>query len=259
YVNETLVKKMGWTQPLGKHIDNGNFKNRVVGVVRDFHFQSLHTPVEPLYIFFNWFDFEGATPLQRAVAQSYLYIKIADDDVPGTLAFLEDTFTRLDPAHPFEYRFLDDILDRQYAPERRQMQLIGLFAAVCILISCLGLFGLSAFTTAQRTKEIGVRKILGASTSRIILMLFRDVVGLILAGSHRVPGCRGVLSRGRVSHRRPAILPNGQGEPRFGAAIRGIGQGPDESRQSRKPRSPALDFTVAIEQATVVGSGWGEI
>lgn len=181
YVNETLVKKMGWSQPLGKHIDNGNFRNRVVGVVRDFHFQSLHTPVEPLYIFFNWFDFEGSTPLQRAVAQSFLYIKIADEDIAGTLDFLEDAFTRLDPAHPFEYRFLDDILGRQYASERRQMQLIGIFAAVCILISSMGLFGLSAFTTAQRTKEIGVRKILGASTPRIIFILFKDVVGLILA------------------------------------------------------------------------------
>ena len=183
YVNETLVRKMGWTQPLGKHIDNGNFRNRVVGVVRDFHFQSLHTPVEPLYIFFNWFDFEGVSPLQRAVAQSYLYLKIADDDVPGTLAFLEETFTELDPAHPFEYRFLEDILDRQYASERRQMQLIGVFAGVCILISSMGLFGLSAFTTAQRTKEIGVRKILGASTPRIILILFKDVAGLILAAA----------------------------------------------------------------------------
>jgi putative ABC transport system permease protein len=181
YVNETLVKKMGWTQPLGKHIDNGNFRNRVVGVVRDFHFQSLHTPVEPLYIFFNWFDFEGATPLQRAILQSYLYVKITSEDVPGTLALLEDMFNRLDPARPFEYRFLDDILDRQYASEHRQMQLIGIFAGVCIFISCMGLFGLSAFTTAQRTKEIGVRKILGASTSRIILTLFKDVVGLIVA------------------------------------------------------------------------------
>lgn len=180
YVNETLVRKMGWDNPLGKHIDNGNFNNRVVGVVRDFHFQSLHVPVEPLYIFYNWIDFEGVDALNRAVSQSYLYIKIAPDDTASTLAFLADKFAGYDPKHPFEYRFLDDILDRQYASERRQMQLIGIFAAVCILISCMGLFGLSAFTTSQRTKEIGIRKILGASTSQIILLLFRDIVGLIL-------------------------------------------------------------------------------
>jgi len=180
YVNESLVRKMGWTQPLGKYIDNGNFRNRVVGVVRDFHFQSLHMPIEPLYIFFNQINFEGVSALQRAVSQSYLYIRIADDGVPGTIEFLEEKFNEFDAAHPFEYRFLGDILDNQYASERRQMQLIGIFAGVCILISTMGLFGLSAFTTAQRTKEIGIRKILGASTPGIIILLFKDVAALIL-------------------------------------------------------------------------------
>lgn len=183
YVNETLVKKMGWQNPLGKHINNGNFNNRVVGVVRDFHYQSLHMAVEPLYIFFNFVDFEGMNALNRAVVQTYLYIKIDGEDTAGTLTFLEERFGEYDPRHPFEYRFLDDVLEQQYASERRQMQLIGLFAAVCILISCLGLFGLSAFTTVQRTKEIGIRKILGASTPRIIAILFKDIVWLIVGAS----------------------------------------------------------------------------
>lgn len=183
YVNETFVKKMGWENPLGKNVSNGTFDNRIVGVVRDFHFQSLHMPVEPLYIFFNWFDFDGVDALNRAVAQSYLYIKIADHDVPNSLSFLEERFSEYDPAHPFEYRFLDEVIDQQYASERRQMQLIGIFAGVCILISCMGLFGLSAFTTAQRTKEIGIRKILGASTPRIIGILFKDIVWLILGAA----------------------------------------------------------------------------
>lgn len=183
YVNETMVKKMNWQEPLGKHIDNGFFRNRVVGVVRDFHFQSLHTPVEPLYIFYNWLDFEGMDALNRAVVSSYLYIRISDADVPGTLSYLQDKFAGYDPAHPFEYRFLDDVLDQQYASESRQMALIGVFSAVCILVSCLGLFGLSAFTTSQRTKEVGIRKVLGASNGRIILMLFKDMAGLILAAA----------------------------------------------------------------------------
>ena len=103
--------------------------------------------------------------------------------MPKTLSFLRTKFSEFDPAHPFEYEFLDEMLDRLYVSERRQMTLIAVFASVCILISCLGLFGLASFTTAQRTKEIGVRRVLGASRQSIILLLFKDIVGLILVAS----------------------------------------------------------------------------
>ena len=131
----------------------------------------------------NNFDFEQMNPLQRRVVTLSLIISIADEDIQETLTFLQRKFSEYDPTHPFEYVFFDDLLDRLYVSEQRQIQLIGLFAGICILISCLGLFGLASFTTAQRTKEIGIRKILGASSSRIIMLLFRDIVGLILVAS----------------------------------------------------------------------------
>jgi putative ABC transport system permease protein len=131
----------------------------------------------------NNFDFEQMNPLQRRVVTLTLIISIANENVQDTLSFLQDKFSEYDPTHPFEYVFFDDLLDQLYVSEQRQIQLIGLFAGICILISCLGLFGLASFTTAQRTKEIGIRKILGASSSRIIILLFRDIVGLILVAS----------------------------------------------------------------------------
>jgi putative ABC transport system permease protein len=92
-------------------------------------------------------------------------------------------FARLDPEHPFEYRFLDDSLDRLYLSERRLMSLIGIFAGVCIFVACLGLFGLAAFTTEQRTREIGVRKVFGASARQIIALLAQHILLLVIIGS----------------------------------------------------------------------------
>lgn len=182
-VNETAVKKMGWRDPLGKRIHSGPFKNKVIGVVKDFHFHSLHHPVEPLFIHMATSDFSDFDRLNKAIMVQTLMIKVSEEDVAGTIRFLENKWREYDPKHPFEYRFLSDVLDQLYDSEQRQMQMIGIFAGICILISCLGLFGLASFTTAQRTKEIGIRKILGATPGRIILMLFRDIVGLILIAS----------------------------------------------------------------------------
>jgi putative ABC transport system permease protein len=182
-VNETLVRQMGWDDPLGRRVFSGTFQNRVIGVMRDFHLHSLHRPVEPLFVFGFDSDLSDLDPLNRALISRILLIRIADHDVPGTLAFLRERWLDYMPAQPFEYAFLSDILDGLYASERRQMQLIAVFAGVCILISCLGLFGLAAFTTAQRTKEIGVRRILGASTIGVVALLFRQIAVLIVAAS----------------------------------------------------------------------------
>ena len=178
-VNEAMVRKMGWTQPLGKRIADG----RVIGVVRDFNYESLRTQVAPLMIPRIKLDFTGMRPEFRVRPSRMMVLNIAGIDVQRTLASIRDVLARLDPKHSFEYQFFDESLDQLYTSERKIMELTGIFAAVCVFISCLGLFGLSAFTTEQRTKEIGVRKVLGATPVQIILMLSRAALVLVLIAS----------------------------------------------------------------------------
>jgi putative ABC transport system permease protein len=163
--NEAMVKKMGWDEPLGQHLA----ENKVIGVVKDFNFVSLHSPVEPMGI-------ERYKDMAKRLKDTFgeeppmlhMTLHISDKNRSETLAFLEEKFTEFDPEHVFKYEFLEDILDAHYLSEKRLIKLIGSFGGICIFVSCLGLFGLSAFTTEQRTKEIGIRKVLGASTWRII-------------------------------------------------------------------------------------------
>jgi putative ABC transport system permease protein len=172
-VNETMVKNRGWKDPLGKKIQINQNSGRVVGVVTDFHFRSLHNAMEPLII----------QQLGDGGSQRVLILKISDKEVPRTLSFLQKKFAEYDPRHSFDFVFLDDAVDKLYMSERRLMKMTGIFSGICIFISCLGLFGLASFTTEQRRKEIGIRKVLGASASQIIMMLASKILWLVLAGS----------------------------------------------------------------------------
>jgi putative ABC transport system permease protein len=184
-VNETLAKARGWKDPLGKRMQLGGMSGRVIGVTKDFHFKSLHSPVEPLALwqYDNDENFQDFPASQRDILQRVMMVHIADNDVQQTLKFLQDKFAEYDPRHPFEYAFLDDAIDKLYMSEERLMKMTGIFSGICIFISCLGLFGLASFTTEQRSKEIGIRKVLGASSSQIVLMLARKTLWLVLAGS----------------------------------------------------------------------------
>ena len=177
-VNETMVKKMGWDQALGKHINNG----KVIGVVEDFHYDSLKNTLEP-FVLIRFNGTKNVNAQNRNLLIMNLIVNIKAEDTFKTLSFLEEKFAEFDPQHPFEFEFLDDSLNKMYLDEQRQMELIGIFAGVCIFISCMGLFGLAAFTTEQRTKEIGIRKVIGASTIQIITMLARNVMMLVLIGA----------------------------------------------------------------------------
>jgi putative ABC transport system permease protein len=179
-VNEALVRLMGWRNPIGKRM--GLRGRTVIGVVRDFNFKSLHTPVEPIVLYEGRSNFSAIPPDLRPFKQQFLVLDVAADDLGGTLDFIRETLHRFDAVHPFEYRFLDDALGDQYVAEQRLMRLIGTFSGICIFVACLGLFGLATFTTARRTKEIGIRKVLGASTSQIVALLSRRMVLLVLAG-----------------------------------------------------------------------------
>lgn len=187
-VNEAMVRRMGWDEPLGKQAvvpggPGGVSQGRVIGVVSDFNFQSLRSAVEPLAMYSFVDDFSNVDEINRPFVRRFLMLNIAGEEVAGVLRTLEQKFAELDPTHPFEYLFLDDSLNELYASEQNLMTLVGIFAAVCILIACLGLYGLSAFTTEQRTKEIGIRKVLGASSLQIVTMLARNVLLLVLAGA----------------------------------------------------------------------------
>jgi putative ABC transport system permease protein len=180
-VNEALVREMGWTNPIGKRM--GLRGGEVIGVVRDFNFKSLHRPVEPLVMYEAPTSFANIPAELRPLQNRFLVLDVATRDLSGTLAFVERTLRKFDPEHPFEYRFLDEQLGRQYSAEQHLMKLIGVFAAICVFVACLGLFGLATFTTARRTKEIGIRKVLGATTAQIVALLSARTVLLVAIGS----------------------------------------------------------------------------
>jgi putative ABC transport system permease protein len=181
-VNETLVKQMGWTNPIGKRIQ-ANGDGRVVGVVQDFNFRSLHHQIEPLVLVQVNNDMSRIADLNKPFQQRHLILDISPEEVSATLSHAERVMAGADPLHPFEYRFLDAALDAQYRAELTLTKLIGIFAAISIFIACLGLFGLAAFTTELRTREIGTRKVLGATAWQIIGLLARRILVLVLIAS----------------------------------------------------------------------------
>ena len=171
-INEAAVKWLGWEgAPLDKKIRLGNFKDgRVIGVVRDFHVRSLHSGIEPMMLQLA----PGPDPLH------YLAIRIAPDDVAETMGFLESSWREIYPDDSFTYSFLDEDFNRLYQNEARQGSIFRSFSFLAVFIACLGLLGLASFTAEQRTREIGVRKVLGASASGIVALLSKEYVRLVL-------------------------------------------------------------------------------
>jgi len=177
-VNETMVRTMGWKDPIGRRIQDG----RVIGVVGDFHFRPLREPVVPMFMMVLNDDPNLVAPERRPFVQRTLIVRVAGEDFAATLKHLRETMTRFDPGNPFEYVMLDESLQGAYSTERRMLALIAIFASLCILIACLGLFGLTAFATERRAREIAIRKVLGASASQVVWMLSRRILLLIGIG-----------------------------------------------------------------------------
>ncbi|MFC5271877.1 ABC transporter permease [Adhaeribacter terreus] len=168
-INETAAKWLGWQDPIGKNLENGlGAKGKVVGVVKDFHFASLHNKIEPLAL------------MLAPKSQGFLMVRVAPQNLPATLSFIEEKWQTFDKKHPMEYFFLYENFNKQYRAEEKMLTVFGYFAALTILIACLGLFGLASFTAEQRTKEIGIRKVLGSSVSEIMLLLSKDFAWLVL-------------------------------------------------------------------------------
>jgi len=143
----------------------------------------VHDAVAPFAIYRLVDNFAQLPPVLRQRITRPLVVNISGKDVPGTIDFVRDTIRKFDPTHPLEFEFLDDSLDRLYVADQRLTRLIGIFAGLCIFIACLGLFGLAAFTAAQRTREIGVRKVFGARTGQIVSLLAHRIVVLVLAAA----------------------------------------------------------------------------
>lgn len=167
-VNETTVEFLGYTpdEAIGKRVDdlyNGR-QTTIVGVVEDFNFESLHSPIQP-------YAFTNGNGLSYRV---YSLVKLNTADLRGTMDKMEKTFSEHIPTSAFEYTFVDDHLDRLYKGEKRLSRVVLIFTLLTIFISCLGLFGLAAFTAERRTKEIGIRKVLGASVGGLVGLLAKD-------------------------------------------------------------------------------------
>lgn len=170
-INETLARQLGWVTPIGKRLALGTDNPQtltVIGVVKDFHIRSVHQKIEPVLLYITDRRF------------NHLSVKLAGNDLPETLQFLAATWARFETRHPFEYKFLDQTFEQYYLSEERLTQTLGVFAVLAIAIACLGLFGLAAYIAEQRTKEIGIRKVLGASLAGIVSLLSKDFVKLVL-------------------------------------------------------------------------------
>ena len=170
-INETAAKRMGWTAntAMGKRVKFWGAEGRVIGVLRDFYFRPLRVSIEPFIVRFRPKDFYFS-----------LLVKTRPGNVPRTIADITNAYKKLDPDNPISYGFVDQDLDAQYRAEQRVARIIGCFSILTILVSCLGLFGLATFTAEQRTKEIGVRKVLGASVSSLVALLSKDFLKLVL-------------------------------------------------------------------------------
>lgn len=174
-INRSAAAKLGYTpqQAIGKwirNITNDSLRRNIVGVVEDYHFRSLKDPIAPMVISTNK-DWRLAL------------IKLKTSRLPSTIDAIQKQFATLAPAYPFEYTFLDDEFNRLYKAELSQEKILSIFSFIAILVACLGLLGLASYTAVKRTKEIGVRKVLGASVQRIVVLLSKDLLRPVLLGT----------------------------------------------------------------------------
>ncbi len=172
-INQKAAAAMGMDDPVGQHLTLWNREGAIIGLVKDFHMRSLYSPIEPVII--------ALLPEQT----SKLFVRIAAGQTREALTHLETVYKTFNPEYPFNYRFMDDQYEKTYRSEVVIGALANIFAVLAILIACLGLFGLASFTAEQRSKEIGIRKVLGASVSKIVMLLSREFI-LLVVGAYAI-------------------------------------------------------------------------
>ncbi len=192
-INESTIKEFGWNDPVGMKIRYLGEENEpvgeytIIGVVKDFHYNSLHSPI-------NSFVLLGFPQDQRNLAN--LQIKIKPENIGETLGAIEQKWKEFNPQEPLSYYFLDSKLDEMYGNEKTSGQIFSIFSLLAIVIACIGLFGLSAYMAELRTKEIGIRKVLGSTSSKIVALLSKDFAKLVaLAFVIAVPIAYFVMTR----------------------------------------------------------------
>lgn len=167
-LNETAIREMGLKDPVGKQFTFYQTKGTIAGIVQDFHFKDMHQKIGPCALY--W----------KPERMGQLYVRTAGGHVPDAIAAVKKIWKIYNPEYPFEYNFLDDAYDKMYASDQRTGALFKVFAFIAIFISCLGLFGLMTYTAQLKTKEIGIRKVLGATVSSVTGLLARDFIRLVL-------------------------------------------------------------------------------
>ena len=174
-VNEEAIKQIGFKSPqqaIGNKVyfdwRGQSFNYTIIGVIKDFHFQDLHVPIAPYGFFLN-----------NQPYYNYIIVHAKASNISSLLKFIETSWRKYNPAEPFEYSFLDDDFQKNYEAENRLSSMVSSFTLIAILISCLGLFGLATFSAEQRTKEIGIRKVLGASVANVVGLLSKDFLKLV--------------------------------------------------------------------------------
>jgi ABC-type antimicrobial peptide transport system permease subunit len=167
-VNEELARLMGHENPIGKSFSFWDQKGKIIGVIENFHFQPLRRKIEPLIIRWTQLDWTN-----------FLFLRVAPKGISETIGTVQGTWQRLMPDAPFSYQFLDEDFAAMYRSEERTGTLLKIFTAMAILVACLGLFGLASYAAEQRTKEIGIRKVLGATVPGIVALMCREFLLLI--------------------------------------------------------------------------------
>ena len=170
-LNETAAKRIGWESPeeaIGKGFGYGRRNGQIIGVVKDFHFESLHQEISPIVMYLSSSD------------MAQISIRIGPENIPQTMAFLKDIWAEMRPNYPFSYYFIDENFDRLYRAEEKLGRIFSYFAFLSVLIGCLGLFGLASYSAERRTKEIGIRKVLGASPTGITFLLSKEFTKWVL-------------------------------------------------------------------------------
>lgn len=184
-VNEAMVEYFGWENPIGERLPGPEFSDHeVIGVVENFHFESLHTSVKPLVLAMS-FDLLFSGIQNLGINNSFnprMSMTLTTSDIQETISIIQDEFKTIMPGTPFTYSFVDQALDNQYRQEQRLSQIVSTGSLLAIIIACLGLFGLASLMVVRKTKEIGVRKVLGASSSRILFLMNKEFTKLIAIG-----------------------------------------------------------------------------
>lgn len=166
-LNESAIAAMGMKDPIGKTFDVWEVKYHIIGVTKDFHFESLHEKVKPCFMRLNQ-------------AGGNILVKVIGGNEQAVIARLTNMYTEYNPGFPFEFSFMDKDYEAMYISEQRESVLLSWFTALAIVISCLGLFGLAAFSAQKRQKEMSIRKVVGASTGTIAVLLSKDFFKLVL-------------------------------------------------------------------------------